>query len=565
MLTHLKWMRVALSLSLAMFLFGQSVVKAQVGVTATFFVNSTADAADETPGDGLCRTTAGDCTLRAALQEANMLTGMDEIVLPQGTYTVNSTLTINSTVTVRNDTNAGAEPVLDANGSARIFDVQPGGNATLSGLTLRESSGLGSMRNQAVLTLRDSAIIQGNGSGIVNGGTLAVINSTISGNIGVGLVNNSGTANVRNATIADNTTPTMNGAGGIEHNGGTVTLRNSVLSGGRDDSDNARDCAGTLTLEESNLIQTVSNCTLTGNIAGLLAGAGAQLGMAQNNGGPSHTRALLPGSPAIDAGNNCEPNDQRGVSRVQGARCDLGAFEVPVVRFSAVSYPIVENAGNATVMAQVQTAIPFNININYATADGSAQAGTDYTPTSGTLALRNSANISIPVINRPLYNGNRTFSVTLTPGAGVGVGAPSTTTVTITDDEPPVLYLPLVTRDFRSFYTQACETEVNDSPSQANGPIQSGRNYCGTNDGSGDDRDYFSFTANTGGINVGVTNLSGGAQVHLFYQDTNNRVGFSASPPFQVQYSGQPGVYYIMIYTPPSYTGGQYTLTATFP
>jgi hypothetical protein len=39
--------------------------------------------------------------------------------------------------------------------------------------------------------------------------------------------------------------------------------------------------------------------------------------------------ALLPGSPAIDAGDDltCPPADQRGVRRPQGAHCDIGAFE----------------------------------------------------------------------------------------------------------------------------------------------------------------------------------------------------------------------------------------------
>jgi hypothetical protein len=55
-----------------------------------------------------------------------------------------------------------------------------------------------------------------------------------------------------------------------------------------------------------------------------------------DNGGPSRTIALQPGSPAIDAGNpgptdgligDCEPTDQRLVPRPVGSRCDIGAFE----------------------------------------------------------------------------------------------------------------------------------------------------------------------------------------------------------------------------------------------
>jgi hypothetical protein len=72
-----------------------------------------------------------------------------------------------------------------------------------------------------------------------------------------------------------------------------------------------------------------------------------------DNGGFSKTLALLAGSPAIDAGNpsaptgsggTCQTTDQRGISRPQGAACDIGAFEyvpppvtVPVLTTSAAS------------------------------------------------------------------------------------------------------------------------------------------------------------------------------------------------------------------------------------
>src|SRR5205823_6251427 len=58
------------------------------------------------------------------------------------------------------------------------------------------------------------------------------------------------------------------------------------------------------------------------------------LGPLQNNGGPTFTHALLPGSPAIDAGNpNFTPPpfyDQRGLGfdRVRNGRIDIGSFEV---------------------------------------------------------------------------------------------------------------------------------------------------------------------------------------------------------------------------------------------
>ena len=46
---------------------------------ATLTVNVTSDEPDNLPGDGLCQTASGDCSLRAALEEANVLPGLDAI------------------------------------------------------------------------------------------------------------------------------------------------------------------------------------------------------------------------------------------------------------------------------------------------------------------------------------------------------------------------------------------------------------------------------------------------------------------------------------------------------
>ena len=53
---------------------------------ATFQVNDTVDAVDVTPGNGVCATAAGKCTLRAAIQEANSLVGVDTVKVPAGVY-----------------------------------------------------------------------------------------------------------------------------------------------------------------------------------------------------------------------------------------------------------------------------------------------------------------------------------------------------------------------------------------------------------------------------------------------------------------------------------------------
>ena len=83
---------------------------------ASLTVNSIADAADATPGDGICETATGNgiCTLRAAIQEANALAGTDTIsfnLSGAGVHTItpSSALpTINSRMTIDGTTQLGA-------------------------------------------------------------------------------------------------------------------------------------------------------------------------------------------------------------------------------------------------------------------------------------------------------------------------------------------------------------------------------------------------------------------------------------------------------------------------
>ncbi len=61
----------------------------------------------------------------------------------------------------------------------------------------------------------------------------------------------------------------------------------------------------------------------------MISFADPKLGPLADNGGPTWTMALLPGSPAIDAGNTslAPATDQRGLPRPVGLAADIGAFE----------------------------------------------------------------------------------------------------------------------------------------------------------------------------------------------------------------------------------------------
>ena len=98
------------------------------------------------------------------------------------------------------------------------------------------------------------------------------------------------------------------------------------------------DALGTFASQGNNLIGKTDGSSgwvgsdLTGTIAQPLNPLLAPLG---NYGGPTQTMALLPGSPAIDAGNNAlipagVTTDQRGFARIVNGTVDIGAFEVQV-------------------------------------------------------------------------------------------------------------------------------------------------------------------------------------------------------------------------------------------
>src|SRR5262249_19080377 len=69
----------------------------------------------------------------------------------------------------------------------------------------------------------------------------------------------------------------------------------------------------------------------SGGLADSITG-NPMLGPLADNGGPTQTMALLPGSPAIDAGANSAAGlpstDQRGLARIIGPPADIGAFEL---------------------------------------------------------------------------------------------------------------------------------------------------------------------------------------------------------------------------------------------
>ena len=114
---------------------------------------------------------------------------------------------------------------------------------------------------------------------------------------------------------------------------GTVNCQNTIIAGNFATRPPGATIAagpdffGTLTSQGYNLIGNTTDTVISGITTGNLLDIDPVLGPVQNNGGATPTQALLPGSPAIDAGTTGGLNtDQRGVPRpIDGA--DIGAFE----------------------------------------------------------------------------------------------------------------------------------------------------------------------------------------------------------------------------------------------
>ena len=258
----------------------------------TFTVNSLGDTPDAVPGNGLCADAGGQCTLRAAIEEANTNSGDTDTINFSVTGTINLTgplpnltnMNINgpgsSQLTVRRNT-GGDYRVLTING----FIVNISGLTVTNGKTADGTSAPffgssggegGGIMAQGTVTMNDVVVTAnrtgnggpgdgsgfggpgGHGGGISGGGTLTLTNVTISNNItgngntgtgggsggrGGGIFFSGTSLTMTNTRVIGNTTGngavgTNGGASGggggdgagVHMNSGTLTMTQSVVS-----------------------------------------------------------------------------------------------------------------------------------------------------------------------------------------------------------------------------------------------------------------------------------------------------------------------------------------------
>ncbi len=275
----------------------------QMAAATTFIVDSVVDAVDVNRGDGVCSTSAGSCTLRAAIQEANALSGADVVELPAGSYALagvsedgndSGDLDITSPMSI---VGAGAAlTIVDGNGSDRVLEVlAAAGDVSISGVTITGG-----------LTAED-------GGGVYNAssGTVVLDGVSITANVArngggvfsAGAVSGSGSPSqvVITASTIDGNSAIAGGGGGIwsdhegelaltdvdvvdnfadDHGGGitAVSKANLTMTGGSVSGNTAHSEGGGASTSTEGTVR-LSGVTFAGNeagvpIAGELGGGG---------------------------------------------------------------------------------------------------------------------------------------------------------------------------------------------------------------------------------------------------------------------------------------------------
>jgi hypothetical protein len=243
-----------------------------------------------------------------------------------------------------------------------LFDIPAGVTVHISGLTLTNGQGYsepGGIYNKGTLMLKESTVSNSRqidgcscGGGIRNNGNMTISGSTISGNSVAftesqergGGIFNGGVMNILNSTVSGNNVLDGNGAG--IYNAGSLDIRFSTITqnGGGFGWSNVGGILNQGGSQKLKLYSTIvagntsdsdtGDDNLEGGYTGSsnLIGGDPMLGPLQYNGGHTQTHAVLPGSPALDAGDNTNAPqyDQRGPGfpRIVNGTVDIGAFEV---------------------------------------------------------------------------------------------------------------------------------------------------------------------------------------------------------------------------------------------
>ena len=331
----------------------------------TFAVDNTGDADLAT-----CSAAPNDCTLRGAIEKSAATDDPDTITLPADRIRIAAPLPFlgGKAVTIRGV--SARSSTIDGTGSVGTLLA----NDAFTNATVQDVRITGAKRTpftgEAALSgtnrIERVAVVDNDSLGVLGGSGSTIVDSLVARNTGdgVGGVEGQGALRVTNSTVTENTAaPTFpQGDGTLVLGASVVTVAgineidHSTVAGNKIGKGGALLTGvnvGSIALVEPELI--VRDSVIGGNADGPNCGGPVQstghnvdsdgscrfdrpgdrsavdplLAQLTDNGGPTDTIALLEGSPAIDAGDDCPATDQRGLARASGATCDAGALESP--------------------------------------------------------------------------------------------------------------------------------------------------------------------------------------------------------------------------------------------
>jgi hypothetical protein len=209
-------------------------------------------------------------------------------------------------------------------------------NVTFSGNSAQYGGGMYSISGSPTLT---NVTFSGNsadyGGGMYGSSSSpALTNVTFSGNwaqYGGGMLNIGSSPALTNVTFSGNTA--TEGGGGLYNHSSSPTIRNTILWG------NAAPNGAQIHNYDGSSVPSVSDSVVQGgcpsgsNCTTVIITTTPMLGTLGDYGGATPTIPLQAGSSAIDTGSDaaCPATDQRGVTRPQGAHCDIGAYEAQTI------------------------------------------------------------------------------------------------------------------------------------------------------------------------------------------------------------------------------------------
>ena len=228
------------------------------------------------------------------------------------------------------------------------------GAINVTGSTIQGNSsgddGGGIRSSSGDITLTDSTVSGNNasddGGGIrSSSGAITLTSSTVSGNSSVndggGIRSYSGHVALTHSTITNNSAASGGGVYVVNsYDNPGFTVLHSIIAGNTATTgpDLVHDPDSVLTIDYSLIGDTSGSAITAATGTGNVLDQPALLGPLADNGGPTQTHALLPGSPAIDAGdpnavagqNGVPEFDQRGMGfdRIANGRIDMGSFEL---------------------------------------------------------------------------------------------------------------------------------------------------------------------------------------------------------------------------------------------